>query len=305
MKEFAYLGETLSFSKTAKHFYVNRSVISRHISAIEDEVGVQLFERGSRSVSLTEAGIVFLNEAKTILASWDAALERTKRADSEKRVIVRIGYLRNAARPILVRFTRYMADKYPNIQLSLICMEFNSLQRALAERTVDIALAVNVNPSQSHHYRSTPIYKDYFSAVCAKDHPLASRTEGVKIEDIDGMKLLMPSSVVFAGVAEYLEGILDEKDILAAQAFYRDVDMLYLKVQTEGYVALSSNMNNTMFGDKLAVLPILETDAEFYVSAFYHDDLAGLAYEACKDGFEWCQNTLKDWTPGITLEFFD
>lgn len=305
LKEFAYLGETLSFSRTAKHFYVNRSAISRHISSLEEEVGVQLLDRGSHSVSLTDAGAVFLSEVKAILASWNSALERTKRADSDKRVIVRIGYLRNAARPVLVRFVRHMANAHPNIQLSLICMEFNSLQDALAEHAVDIALAVNVSPELSRHYRNTPIYTDRFSAVCSKNHVLAKKTEGVTIQDLEGMKVLLPSSVVFAGVAEYLEGIMDEKDILAAQLPYRDIDMLYLKVQTEDYVALSSNMNNAMFEDGLAILPILDVDAEFCVSAFYHDDFLGPAFEACEESFEWCREDLKSYSANISMKHFE
>ena len=48
LREFSYLAETLSFSITAKHFYLSTSVLSKHIAAIEADLGVRLFERDRR-----------------------------------------------------------------------------------------------------------------------------------------------------------------------------------------------------------------------------------------------------------------
>ena len=60
--EFLYIAETLSFRKTANHFYVSRSVISRHISALEDAVGVRLLDRDSHGhLQLNEATIYSFN----------------------------------------------------------------------------------------------------------------------------------------------------------------------------------------------------------------------------------------------------
>lgn len=53
LSEFAYLADTLSFRRTAEHFYVSRSVISRHLAALEDALGVVLLERNARGVELT------------------------------------------------------------------------------------------------------------------------------------------------------------------------------------------------------------------------------------------------------------
>ena len=304
LNEFVYLAESLNFRRTADHFYVSRSVISRHVASLEETVGARLLQRDNRGVNLTEAGTVFYREAKTVLRDWQLALDRVRAVEEAGHSLVRIGYLRNASRPVIVRFVRHMAETHPNIHISLLCMEYNELRRALDERVVDVALAVNVNPAQSRHYRSTLIYEDKFYLVCSKEHELANRTGGLTLEDLRGQKLLLPDSYIYAGLSDFIDGLVDEKSLLVAQSFYRDIDMLYLKVQTENYIAFSSGMNNVMFADSLRVLSVEDVDTSFSVSAFYHDGFTGPLYRACCEGFEWCRDAVKDWTPDFKLSLF-
>ena len=289
--EFMYLAESLSFKRTADYFYVSRSVISRHVAALEDTLGVRLLERGNQSVRLTEAGEVFRREVQIVLRAYADAVDHTREAGNATGLSVRIGYLKNAARPIIVQFVRYMNHEHPDFPLDLKCMEYSKLRRAMEEGSVDIALAVNVDPRISRNYRSTKVYTDRFYAVMSKDHPLALRAEGVSFDDLPGEKLLLPDSFVFSGLSEFI----DTKAQAAAREYYSDIDMLYLKVQTEGFVAFSSGLNNSMFGDRLAIVPIVGMDTSFTVSAFYSDDLLPGAYKACREGFESCREAMKAW----------
>lgn len=293
--EFIYLAETLSFKRTADYFYVSRSVISRHLASLEEVIGVKLVDRGNQSVQLTEAGKVFYHEAQAVLRSYANAVDRTRAVGKATGRIVRIGYLKNAARPVIVRFVRYMNHEHPDIHLDMACMEHGELRRAMEEGSVDIALAVNVNPAISRNYRSTPIYTDWFYAVMSKEHPLANREQGVSFAELSGEKLLLPDSFVYAGLGELVDQFVETANQAVAREYYRDIDMLYLKVQTEGYIALSSGLNNAMFGDQLAIVPLTGVDSSFSVSAFYSDDLGNPAYDACRKGFESCQAAMKGW----------
>lgn len=301
LDEFVFLADSLSFKRTADHFYVSRSVISRHMTALEETVGTRLLERDTRGVALTEAGSTFYRDAKTVLNDWKNAIERARGMKNESDP-VRIGYLRNASRPILVQFVRHMAKAHSNVHLSSICMEYDELKKALEDRAIDIALAVDVNSLSSQKYRSTVVYRDRFYAVCSKDHPLARQSDGLTLKDLHGQKVLLPAIYADIGLSTLVSGLADENNMHAARSFYRDVDMLYLKVQTEGYIAFSSGMNNIMFGDRLAILPLIGVDTEFSVSAFYHDELTGSAYSSCREGFEWCRDELEDRGPGFTFK---
>ena len=294
LDEFVFLAETLSFKRTADHFYVSRSVISRHMAALEEMLGVRLVDRDNRVISLTEAGHVLHREAKVVLRDWSNAIERVHSAALEGAVIARVGYLRNASRPVLIRFARRVAEKHPEVHLSLICMEYSELRRAMEEHTVDIALAMNVNPAISRNYRSTRIYEDDFYVVCAADHPLARGTQTLTTSDLRGCKIMLPESFRDVGLADLVDRLRNEGTPPAAQAFYRDFDMLNLKVQAEGYIAFSSGRNKSQFDDGFVMLPLTDVNTSFVVSAFYHDDFTGDAYRSCREAFEWCHDSLAE-----------
>ena len=72
LKQFVNLAESLHFGRASKASYVSPSALSRSIRRLEDELGVKLFERNNRSVSLTHAGDLFLGYARETLGEWDA-----------------------------------------------------------------------------------------------------------------------------------------------------------------------------------------------------------------------------------------
>lgn len=302
IEEFLYVADTLSFKKAAEHFFVSRSVISRHISALEEAVGARLLQRDSHSVHLTNAGEVFHREARLLARDWEIALERTRQASGGDCTIVRLGYLRNAARPVLSRFVREMKLRHPDINLSLVCMDHIDLIRAIAEDEVDVALAVDVDPSISSHYRSTPIYSDRYTIVCALDHPLAQGNGVVKLSGLRNQKLLMPDSYVFGRQLDFVKNLIDEETMHVSRSTYADADALLLMVETEDLLAFSSTINNRMFEGRLSVLQILDVDTSFRVSAFYGHSFTGRGYEACREVFEWCHDHMREWYPTLALE---
>lgn len=117
---------------------------------------------------------------------------------------------------------------------------------------------------------------------------------------------------MIAFCAERIGDRARQKSQVKAREYYADLDLLYLKVQAEGYVAFSSGLNNSMFGDQFAVVPITGIDTTFSVSAFYSDSLPEKAYQACREGFESCRDAMKDWNAsqgsspiGFSLASFD
>lgn len=294
LDEFVHLAHSLSFRRTAEHFFVSRSVISRHMAALEESLGALLLVRNTHGVELTDAGEVFLQEAQSLLRGWNLARERVRAVSNTGGELVRIGYLRNGARPFLVRFVNSMAKEHPNIRLSLLCMKYGELRQALEEHNVDVAIGINVDSSISSNYRSTPIYHDQFVIVCNRENPLASMTDGITLDDLRDQRLLIPDSYLSSGLAEQVRPFVDDEIVAEAEELYMDMDLLYLKLRTEDCVAFISNMNATMFEGPLTILPIRDMNFGFVISAFYHDEFTGDVYEACHRAFEDCRHALAD-----------
>lgn len=299
LEEFIYLANSLNFRLTAEHFFVNRSVISRHIAVLEKDLGTVLFERTTHGIELTEAGSVFLQEAQSVLRSWNLAKSRVQSLSGPEDTLVRVGYLRNGGRPFLAAFVKSMAENHPEVHLSLLCMEFEEAKQALLNHDIDVMLGINVNESMSNNYRSTLIYKDSFVVVCNRTHPVMKDKQFVTYDDLVDQKLLMPKSYVRSGMASHLHPLVDEDTMSEAEELYKDMDMLYLKIETEEYLALVSRLNASMFSDSLLILPISGLETDFKISAFYHDEFDGNLYKIFCDEFEKCRRSLQSEPPAM------
>ena len=79
MRYFVATAETENVSRAALKLHVSQPALSRQIRDLEDELGVQLFERTGKAVNLTDAGRLFLKEACTVLERTDEAVRKTLR----------------------------------------------------------------------------------------------------------------------------------------------------------------------------------------------------------------------------------
>ena len=79
LRYFLVLADTLSFTKTAEKYYISQTAVSNQIKALEEKLGVQLFQRDNRKVILTPAGKVFVKEAlierDDVAALYDGVIE--------------------------------------------------------------------------------------------------------------------------------------------------------------------------------------------------------------------------------------
>src|SRR3954469_18279523 len=89
LRYFLAVIEELHFGRAAERLSMRHPPLSQAIRVLEDELGVQLLERTSRSVTATQAGLIFAEEARSVLAGLDRAIAETRRtggADSPLRI---------------------------------------------------------------------------------------------------------------------------------------------------------------------------------------------------------------------------
>jgi len=80
LRIFVAVAECGSFSRGARRLYISHSTTSRAVSALEEELGVRLLERGNRVLGLTAAGETLLQEARTLLERSEQAARRVRAA---------------------------------------------------------------------------------------------------------------------------------------------------------------------------------------------------------------------------------
>ena len=142
LRYFVAVAEELHFRRAAERLHVAQPAVSEQIRKLEAELGVLLLHRTQRSVVLTEAGAVLLEDARRILRQTDAAQRATRRARDGILSRLRIGYVPDALPATMPRALRHLRASTPAVQVEL---ESGSARPLLADLRADRLDAVLVS----------------------------------------------------------------------------------------------------------------------------------------------------------------
>ena len=137
LRYFSKLAETLSFSETADYFRVPSSSVSRRIKDLEETLGVELFLRTTRSVSLTDLGVLYLTEIKTALQTIEIADEMCKAQSISPSGTVRITAMPGYAELYVLPAIDQMRTIYPDLEFDL---NITDQTLSLSSNDADIAI---------------------------------------------------------------------------------------------------------------------------------------------------------------------
>jgi DNA-binding transcriptional LysR family regulator len=188
---FRVLAEELNFTRTAEKVHTVQSNITAQIRALEDELGVPLFDRLGRRVTLTDAGRRFLPFAEKALAAMEHG-QRAIDTGAEPSGPLRIGspesVLTHRLPPVLHAFRR----QFPHVELIFIPNMSVSFAVALEEGKLDMAItAADTVPSVN--IKSIRLRTEKVLLLASPSHPLASQPS-VKPADLNGQSLLLTES---------------------------------------------------------------------------------------------------------------
>ena len=140
LRYFVAVAEELHFRRAAKRLYVAQPAVSEQIRRLEDELGVQLFNRSQRSVHLTEAGCALLVEARRVLRDAEFARRAARHARETSSSRVRIGYTAAVLPASLVGAVQQLASAAPAVEVTLEAGRALDLLRAVHDRRLDVAV---------------------------------------------------------------------------------------------------------------------------------------------------------------------
>ena len=119
LRYFVAVAEELNFRRAAERLRLAQPALSAQIKSLEDELQLRLLERTTRSVNLTHAGRVFLDEARAVLSAAARAEQRVKKAEHGLVGTLRVGVIAPAANAWLAGILRGFHQRFPGVQLSL------------------------------------------------------------------------------------------------------------------------------------------------------------------------------------------
>ena len=184
---FAEVATTLSFSRAAENLHVSQPTVSHQIKALEDELGCALLTRSTRTVRLTEDGMVFLGYAYEILdleARSRAQLAQGGSGSTEH--TIKIGVHDGLEGQLVVPALRTLHAADPDFDPVLRMGPASSLRDMLENGSIDVVPEYR-DPAEAPSNATTLLRLADLPVVCvsARDHPLASRAGGPPcVEDL-------------------------------------------------------------------------------------------------------------------------
>lgn len=176
LRYFVAVAEALHFTRAAEQQLVAQSALSQQIAGLERELDVRLFDRGGRTVSLTDAGQALLPLARRVLGDVEAITVEMDARAGLRRGTLRIGLLQSPATSIdVVQVMGSFHERYPGITFTITDAPSEQMAAAVAAGDLDVAL-VGLEPHELPATVSCLLLAvDPLVAVVARDHPLASR----------------------------------------------------------------------------------------------------------------------------------
>jgi DNA-binding transcriptional LysR family regulator len=116
---FLAVAEELHFTRAAQRLHLSQPPLSRHIKELEQELGVTLFQRTRRSVTLTDAGRAYEQRVHSILSQLEQAREEARRIQRGEMGTLTIGFVGALTYEFLPGLLRRYRARRPNVQLAL------------------------------------------------------------------------------------------------------------------------------------------------------------------------------------------
>ena len=177
LRYFVTAAENRSFSKAASKHFISQTAVTQQIQALEESLGVTLFDRSTRPIKVTPAGNLFLVDAKAILERVNYSINRVQEASVGFVGNLRIGYTKGYERSKLSNTLRAFHDKYPNVLISCYRCDTDTLATGLQNNEFDIIFTWDSTElSKDRSIAAHVIERSPLVVALYNSHPFSGRT---------------------------------------------------------------------------------------------------------------------------------
>ena len=273
---FLTLSETLSYTKTAEMFRVTQPTVSRNIYKLEVALGLQLFIRDTSKVILTPAGKSLYADMINLMRGMTAAFQKAGTIQTGKKAVVTVavsGFWDPTA--WLYPSVDYFHEKYPNIEVELICPKAAEAQKKLMNYECDVILNTGYEEkvfAESSEVINQAVIQAPLAVTMLRSNPLSGR-KSVSLEDIKSMRLLMPGENVAPYFVDAVLALYRNAGIRPLVDYVNSADELYYRLKSPEEVYIADRFSRDRL-DRRMVLVDLQGSRNDVFLKYRKDDMA-------------------------------
>ena len=272
---FLATADELSFRRAADMIGVNQSAVSRQITALEDELGVTLFERRSTGARLTEVGRAFLADARRIVADVDRARETIAAVAFGTEGRLRLAVCEDATTPTFAAIIAAHRERCPAVTLDLF--EIPSAMQPAALRRGEIDAGLLLPPVHRDGIQLAELWREDWLVAMPSDHRFAVM-ESISVSDLAGENFITAHSEFGPGCHAQSQAMFKAAGIephIVARAFRR-LTMAMLVQAGAGVTLVPGTFAGAVIGD-IVTRPLSSDGHRMRVAAAYPEgDMQGI-----------------------------
>jgi DNA-binding transcriptional LysR family regulator len=215
LRYFVAVATTKNFTRAAEQMHIAQPPLSRQIQLLEEELEVQLIQRNTRPVRLTEAGRLFYEQSLQVLHRVDQMKNTARQASRNQRQSISIAYVPSTLYGGLPMLVRMFRQRYPDTDVHLV--DLGSIQQISELKSGRIDLGFGRIRSNDTSVARTVLREERLVLAIPPAWPLAASSGPVNLEDLEHYKLIVFPKEPRPSFADHVLGMLHEKGIKLAE----------------------------------------------------------------------------------------
>jgi len=262
LRYFLTVAEELHFGRAALRLHLAQPPLTRQISALETELGFRLFDRTSRTVTLTAQGRYFLPYARSVLEQVDLAEVIARKLSVGSAGQLSLGYASSVAlSDIFSQAIQAFAQRFPAVQLTLVEGASGSQWSQIVDGRIDIGLSRLTPPSGQSEVQALSLGDEPLVAALSSDDPLAC-LEQVSLAQLSAQPLILFPADYGSGLNEAIEQLYQRNGLpLTPGPAGRQITSIIALVAAGQGVALVPQCTRTLAKKGVVYRPLTDPEA--------------------------------------------
>ena len=252
LRYFLAVAQKRNITKAAQELLISQPTLSKQLADLEDELGVQLFIRGHRQITLTDEGEYLQTRAREITQ----LAEQTALNIKGQEVIsgtISIGSGESIAMERIMRVLSEIIKDYSDVKVCLISGNADEIETALQHGSIDFAVLMANRSLDNYHHLQIP-ESDRWGLVMRKDDSLANKAE-ITPEDLADLPLLMSEQAIEEHRFQSWWGNLDRKmNIIGTYSLVFNAQLMV--AQGSAYLVTFDHLINNANNSQLTFRPL-------------------------------------------------